>query len=92
MATEGLGPAAGASTSAGERPSSAMQDEAPRRQSGCLAEELADARLLSRSEALAVIESLTEEFLEAISRGDDPELHLVGTFKASSPLALLLAR
>lgn len=55
--------------------SSSRQDEG--RELGCLAEELADARLLSRSETLAVIESLTEGFLEAISRGEDPELHLV---------------
>lgn len=46
---------------------------------GCLAEELADARLLSKREALTVIESLTHDFLQAISRGEDPELLLVST-------------
>ena len=40
-------------------------------------EELADARLPSRSEVQAILESLTLSFLQALSRGEDPELHLV---------------
>ena len=44
---------------------------------GCLAEELADARLLSKKEAAGVIESLAISFLQAILRGEDPELFLV---------------
>ena len=44
---------------------------------GCLAEELADARLLSNAEVLAILESLTLAFLQALTRGEDPELHLV---------------
>lgn len=44
---------------------------------GCLAEELADARLPSRTEVLAILESLTLAFLQAVARGEDPELHLV---------------
>ena len=47
------------------------------REYGCLAEELADARLLSKQEAVSVIESLTVNFLQAISRREDPELFLV---------------
>ena len=47
------------------------------REYGCLAEELADARLLSKQEAVSVIESLTVSFLQAISRREDPELFLV---------------
>ena len=39
--------------------------------------ELADAQALSRTELLARIESVTLEFLRAVERGDDPELHLV---------------
>ena len=44
---------------------------------GCLAEELADARLLSKKEAAGVIESLAISFLQAISRREDPEMFLV---------------
>lgn len=47
------------------------------RDGSSLAEELADARLRSKAEVLAILESLTLAFLQAISRGDDPELHLV---------------
>lgn len=47
------------------------------REAGCLAEELADARLLPQAEVLAILESLTLRFLQAIAKGDDPELHLV---------------
>lgn len=47
------------------------------REGGCLAEELADARLRSKTEVLAILESLTIAFLQDIARGDDPELHLV---------------
>lgn len=47
------------------------------REAGCLAEELADARLFPQAEVLAILESLTLEFLQAIAKGSDPELHLV---------------
>lgn len=47
------------------------------RTSGSLVEELADARLRSKTEVLATLESLTLDFLRAITRGDDPQLHLV---------------
>lgn len=47
------------------------------RDGSSLAEELADARLRSKAEVLAILESLTLAFLQAISRGEDPELHLV---------------
>ena len=43
----------------------------------CSAEEVADAKLTTRRETLLIIESLTQEFLQAIANGDDPELHLV---------------
>ena len=42
--------------------------------------ELADAEALSKTELLARIESVTLEFLRAVERGDDPELHLVYFF------------
>lgn len=41
------------------------------------AEELSDAKLPSRPEVLAILESLTLNFLQALSRGEDPELQLV---------------
>lgn len=47
------------------------------REGRSLAEELADARLRSKIEVLATLESLTLDFLRAITRGDDPQLHLV---------------
>lgn len=47
------------------------------REYGCLAEELADARFLSKQEAAGVIESLAISFLQTISRREDPELFLV---------------
>lgn len=46
-------------------------------ETSCMAEEVADAQLLGRSEALKVIESLTLNFLKAIARGEDPEMFLV---------------
>lgn len=49
------------------------------REYGCLAEEVADTRLYSRQEVIAMVESLTVGFLQAISRGEDPELSLVST-------------
>ena len=42
-----------------------------------LAEELADAKLPPKAEVLAIVESLTLSFLESLSRGEDPSLHLV---------------
>ena len=54
---------------------------------GCVAEEVADARLLSRTEVLAAIESLTYQFLQAISKGEDPELLLVRLLAA--PLSFI---
>ena len=47
------------------------------RDATCVAEELADARLLTRGETLQVIEALTLHFLEAVSKGEDPKLLLV---------------
>ena len=44
---------------------------------GCAAEEVADARLLTKTEALAAIEALTLQFLQTIAKGEDPELLLV---------------
>ena len=57
------------------------------RESSCLAEELADARLPSKSEVLALLESLTLAFLQAIAKGEDPELHLVSGRKPCSRLS-----
>ena len=51
---------------------------------GCAAEEVADARLLGRSEALRVIEALTLDLLKAVARGEDPEMFLVRAHIASS--------
>jgi len=39
--------------------------------------ELADAQALNKAQLLARIESVTLDFLRAIEKGDDPELHLV---------------
>lgn len=54
--------------------------------------ELADAQALNKTELLARIKSLTLDFLRAVERGDDPELHLVFTvilsFHCSCPLRL----
>lgn len=47
------------------------------RDDGYLAEELANAKLLPRSEVLAIVESLTLAFLQKLSRGEDPNLVLV---------------
>ena len=44
-----------------------------------MAEEVADTRLFSKQEVIVMIESLTTGFLQAISRGEDPELFLVST-------------
>lgn len=52
-------------------------------ETSCVAEEMADAKLLTRSEALGVIESLTLDFLRAIARGEDPEMFLVRPYIAS---------
>lgn len=46
--------------------------------------ELADARALGKAELLARIESIALEFLRAVERGDDPELHLVFAHLKSS--------
>ena len=43
----------------------------------CSAEEVADAKLTTRRETLLIIESLTQDFLQAIANGEDPELYLV---------------
>ena len=64
-----------ASTSSGSATTTSLAEGD--RDYSCVAEELADARLLSRAEALAAIESLTYQFLLAISKGEDPELLLV---------------
>ena len=50
-----------------------------RRGRGSMAEEVADTRLFSKQEVIVMIESLTTGFLQAISRGEDPELFLVST-------------
>lgn len=60
---------------AGSSSSGCVEEE---REYGCQAEEVADARLLPREEVLEIIESLTLRFLQAIAKGEDPELHLVG--------------
>lgn len=39
--------------------------------------ELADAQALDKAQLLARIESVTLDFLRAVEKGDDPELHLV---------------
>lgn len=43
----------------------------------CSVEEWSDAQCLSRDEILKLIEKLVLEFLQTVSRGDDPQLILV---------------
>ena len=43
----------------------------------CAAEDLVDAKLTTKSETLLIIECLTEEFLQMVASGNDPELFLV---------------
>ena len=43
--------------------------------------EFADAQQLNKAELLTRIEYVTLEFLRAVERGDDPELHLVITLR-----------
>ena len=43
----------------------------------CAAEDLVDAKLTTKSETLLIIERLTEEFLQMVASGNDPELFLV---------------
>lgn len=50
-------------------------------EAGCLAEELADAKLPPKTEVLAILESLTLSFLESLAKGEDPSLHLVMNYK-----------
>ena len=64
-----------ASAGVGSRPGGGVSGE--RGGQEYRAEELADARLLSRAAVLGVVESLTLAFLRDIARGDDPQLHLV---------------
>ena len=45
----------------------------------CWAEEVADARVTSRDQTIAVIEAITVEFLQHVASGQDPTLHLVHT-------------
>ena len=44
---------------------------------GCIAEELADAKFLSKEEVLSLIENLTVKLLKSIILKQDPELTLV---------------
>ena len=44
---------------------------------GAAGGEFADAQELNKTELLARIESITLDFLRAVEKGDDPELHLV---------------
>ena len=53
------------------------EEEEEERGYGCLAEELSDARVMSKAQVISAIETLTLDFLRAISNGKDPELSLV---------------
>lgn len=52
------------------------EEEEEERGYGCLAEELSDARVMSKAQVISAIETLTLDFLSAISNGKDPELSL----------------
>ena len=58
----------------------------------CSVEEWSDAQCLSRDETLKLIEKLVLEFLQTVSRGDDPQLILVNENKLIKDYFILFFR
>ena len=58
----------------------------------CSVEEWSDAQCFSRDETLKLIEKLVLEFLQTVSRGDDPQLILVNENKLIKDYFILFFR
>ena len=62
------------------------------RSTRCSVEEWSDAQCLYRDETLKLIEKLVLEFLQTVSRGDDPQLILVNENKLIKDYFILFFR